>query len=67
MICFENVTKAYGGQVVLDGMTCQFENTGFYLLMGESGSGKTTFLNILAGFLPFEEGWVDWDGERFSR
>lgn len=66
MISFKNVTKAYSGQLVLDSVSCDFEDTGFYLLLGESGSGKTTFLNILAGFLPIEGGSITWDEHNFS-
>ncbi|MFJ5546540.1 ABC-F family ATP-binding cassette domain-containing protein [Streptomyces sp. NPDC093225] len=43
------VSKAHGGRIVLDGVTCSFaagERTG---IVGENGSGKTTLLRLLAG------------------
>lgn len=51
---------------MLDSVSCDFEDTGFYLLLGESGSGKTTFLNILAGFMPFESGSIAWNEQNFT-
>ncbi len=29
-----------------------------YLISGESGSGKTTFINVLLGFVPLISGWI---------
>jgi ABC-type lipoprotein export system ATPase subunit len=34
---------------VLNGLTASFESARFYAVTGRSGSGKTTFLNLLAG------------------
>ena len=58
MIRCQEISKAYGQQPVLAGVTQRFGEHGFYLLLGESGSGKTTFLNILAGLVPFDSGLV---------
>lgn len=48
---FENLSKHYdlGGQIVraLDGVTACFEKGSFWAIMGASGSGKSTMLNIL--------------------
>lgn len=66
MILCENIYKSFGTQVVIKSFSYQFEDNGFYLLFGESGSGKTTFLNILSGFLPFESGKINIDGNEFS-
>jgi putative ABC transport system ATP-binding protein len=35
-------------------------------LAGESGSGKTTFLNLIAGILKPDAGTIDFNGERIS-
>ena len=56
MLTLQNISKQYGKQPVFQNVTVQIPKTGFFLLLGESGSGKTTFLNILAGQLSFEEG-----------
>ena len=68
MIILQNLLKRYDGQLpTLQEVNISLSDAGFYLLLGESGSGKTTFLNILAGMLPFEEGSIQWQGEAFDR
>lgn len=67
MIVCRNITKIYAEHLVLDDCSYHFDDTGFYLLLGESGSGKTTFLNILSGFLPFEGGRITWNGTVFTK
>lgn len=37
-----------------------------YLILGKSGSGKTTFLHLLCGFLTPDEGSIQLDGKNFS-
>lgn len=68
MMTIKHLKKSYPGQPpTLRDVDLCLSDTGFYLLLGESGSGKTTFLNILAGMLPFEEGSIKWQGEAFDR
>ncbi len=66
MIACADLSKKYNDKCVIDRFSGVFPETGLYLLLGESGSGKTSFLNVLAGFQPFEEGTVYWDGEAFA-
>ena len=68
MMTIKHLKKSYPGQPpTLRDVDLCLADTGFYLLLGESGSGKTTFLNILAGMLPFEEGSIKWQEEAFDR
>ena len=66
MISCKNISKSFPGQNVIENFSYRFNDTGLYLLYGESGSGKTTFLNILAGFLLFEGGSIEWNGQIFK-
>jgi ABC-2 type transport system ATP-binding protein len=51
-----HLTKAYRGRRALQGLTLSLPPGQIVGLMGDNGSGKTTFLKILAGVL------ADWDG-----
>lgn len=62
MIACGGLTKAYGARPVLRDLSLAFPDAGLFLLLGESGSGKTTFLNVLSGMIPFDAGAVTVDG-----
>ena len=66
MIEIKNLKKRFGNQLVFGGLSTSFPDKGLILLLGESGSGKTTFLNILAGQISFDEGYVTWRGEKYE-
>jgi ABC-type multidrug transport system ATPase subunit len=44
-----DLTKSYGEEKVMEDFSYTFEHGETYVLTGESGSGKTTFLKMLAG------------------
>ncbi len=50
MIELRDVTKRYGNTVILEKANYTFPARGVVCLMGPSGGGKTTLLNLLAGF-----------------
>ena len=54
----EGLKKAFGGQVVLDGVNLELRQGEVVLLRGENGSGKTTLLNILTGNLEPDAGTI---------
>ncbi|MCB0064739.1 MAG: ABC-F type ribosomal protection protein [Caldilineaceae bacterium] len=54
-----NVSKVYGGQTVLDNVTCTVEPTSRIVIIGPNGAGKSTLLKIMAGELAPDQGTVD--------
>lgn len=44
-----NLTKSFADSEILRDFSYSFTDTGAYLIMGESGVGKTTLLKIIAG------------------
>ncbi|HEY8714112.1 MAG TPA: ATP-binding cassette domain-containing protein, partial [Candidatus Acidoferrum sp.] len=44
------VTKRFGANEVLKGVSLDIASGEFITLLGESGSGKTTMLRLIAGF-----------------
>ena len=69
-ISFENVWKEYRmGEVVIravDGVTFHIEKGEFAIIVGPSGAGKTTVLNMLGGMDTCSGGVLEVDGVRVS-
>lgn len=58
--------KQYEAQPILQDVSLTVADGEFLSIMGESGSGKSTFLNILAGNLSPDRGQVFLDGVEIS-
>ncbi|MBT2290950.1 ABC-F family ATP-binding cassette domain-containing protein [Paenibacillus albidus] len=52
------ITKSYGIQSVLDGISLQVNEKERVGLVGVNGAGKSTFLQILAGEMSFDSGQI---------
>lgn len=68
IIAFKNVSKVFedSNTVVLKDINFELEEGKFYTLLGASGSGKSTVLNIIAGLLEASTGDIYLDGKRIN-
>ena len=56
---FENVSFSYSGRkTVLEDLSLKFESNRFYGIVGVSGSGKSTIVDLIAGFFKPQKGRV---------
>ena len=53
-------------RVIFDDAEAEFDNGLFYAILGESGSGKTTFLSVIAGQDNRYEGQVIFNGKEIK-
>jgi putative ABC transport system ATP-binding protein len=66
MLVVRDLSKSYGGarpRAVLRGVSLDVRQGEYVAIMGESGVGKTTLLNIIAGLDPPDRGGVLLDGK----
>ncbi|WDE04634.1 ABC transporter ATP-binding protein [Thalassomonas viridans] len=57
-----DLSYSKGQNALFQGLNYRFETGKIYLIEGESGQGKTTLLQLIAGLLPCGCGQVLWDG-----
>ena len=69
-VCFEKVGKVYrSGEVEIEALrdvNFVIEKGEFCVIVGASGAGKTTILNILGGMDTLSDGKVTLDGQEVS-
>ena len=58
----ENITKRFGDLIALDDITLDIQDQEFFVLLGQTGAGKTTTLRCIAGLDNPEEGTIYLDG-----
>ena len=58
-----NLTKKFGDLLVLNNISFNIKKGEFVCVVGPTGCGKTTFLNLLTRLIPPTEGQLLIDGE----
>ena len=58
MLTLAAVTKRFGSRTVLGGVSLQVGAGEYIAILGESGTGKSTLLNVIAGLEPADAGKV---------
>jgi len=67
MIKIEHLTKSFGERTVFQDINLQFAAGKVYALIGNSGCGKTTLLNILAKLEPYDKGSISYRGQELKQ
>jgi len=62
MLRLSRVTKRFGGRTVLNAVSLEVEPGEQVAVLGESGIGKSTLLNVIAGLEPVDGGSIAYDG-----
>ncbi|RPI88122.1 MAG: ATP-binding cassette domain-containing protein [Chloroflexi bacterium] len=57
-IVLENLTKHYENYPVVNNVSLEVDDGEFFVLLGSSGSGKTTILSIIAGLVHADRGRI---------
>ncbi|MBB5325385.1 NitT/TauT family transport system ATP-binding protein [Anoxybacillus tepidamans] len=63
----EGVKKCYNNRLVLKGINLLVEPHEFVCILGNSGGGKSTLLNLLAGFIKPDEGVIKVNGVKVTQ
>ncbi len=60
-IKLESLSKTYDSKKIMTSVDFDFEKGNCYVISGESGCGKTTMLNMIAGYIQPDEGRIQKD------
>lgn len=67
IISTHTIKKYFGGVHAVDGVSLHFASGAITGLIGTNGSGKTTMINILSGFIPPDSGTITIMNEKVNR
>ena len=62
MITVTNLVKRYGNHIAVDHLSFTVEKGQIYGFLGPNGAGKSTTMNVITGYLAFNEGEILIDG-----
>lgn len=67
MLELKHIVKKYDEKVILDDISLTVEDGEIISILGPSGGGKTTLLNVILGITPLSGGQLLYNGEDLSR
>ena len=67
MLQLKNISKSFDGVEVLKDINLEIEKGEIVSILGPSGGGKTTLLNIILGLIDVESGNIIYDGEDLTK
>jgi lipopolysaccharide export system ATP-binding protein len=63
----KNLTKAYGGRTVVNGVDLEVKRGEIVGLLGPNGAGKTTTFYMIVGIIPADNGNITFDNQEITR
>src|SRR5512145_481300 len=66
VLSLRGVTKRFGARAVLNNVSLELAGGEYVAIIGESGIGKSTLLNVIAGLEPFDIGEVVFEGKQLT-
>jgi len=66
VLSLERVSKRFGARTVLNAVSLEVAAGEYVAILGESGIGKSTLLNVIAGLEPFDSGIVVFEDKNYS-
>ena len=66
IVQLDHVAKRYGDNIILQNVNLNIQGGEFVVIMGESGSGKTTILNMIGGLEPASDGDIIIDDQKIK-
>ena len=63
MLALRGVTKRFGSRVVLNAVSLELGPGEYVAVLGDSGIGKSTLLNVVAGLEPVDSGSIVFEGQ----
>jgi putative ABC transport system ATP-binding protein len=66
MLKLQAVTKRFGSRILLKAVSLEVAAGEYVAILGESGIGKSTLLNVIAGLEPVDEGTIHFQGTELT-
>jgi len=63
VLTLQGVAKRFGGRIVFDGVSLELGAGEYVAIVGDSGIGKSTLLNAVAGLEPVDAGSILFEGK----
>lgn len=67
MLSLKDIEKEYNGRKILNGVNLEFPSQGLFFIVGASGAGKTSLLNVIGMLDKNFKGDIIWNNQIVSR